>query len=167
MITPKVSGSSTSFKYVFLSFSLQHIFAIISFSSCHLLLIAIFSLSTENSSDLKLLLLTMTCSKSRKQLFELNELLFYFCISMLPLATLCILNIFIFYLFLRVWDLPLWCYKQLHYKSSHKFSITGISQNYCCSGWDRVFLWRCCLIFLNIIDQVYQSSQYLNINSTY
>ena len=70
-------------------------------------------------------------------MFKVHELLFYFCISILPLATLLVLNIFIFYLFLRVWDLPLWCYKQLHYKSSYKFSISGISQNYCCP----VFLW--------------------------
>ena len=41
------------------------------------LLIAIFPFSTGNSSNLKLLLLTMTCSKSWKQLFELYNFLFY------------------------------------------------------------------------------------------
>ena len=31
-------------------------------------------------------------------------------------------------------------YIKLYYKSSYKFIIHGMSQNYSCSEWDRVFI---------------------------
>ena len=120
-----------------------------------------FFFSRESSSNLKPSLLIMKCLISAKQLFELHNLLFLplfigdsfenvFWVVVSLYRMLCIkkytallysnkekLSKFFFIYFNEIGDLSLWCYNQLYYTSSYKFSHT-----YVYSGWTGSLLFK-------------------------